>query len=378
MIRPSILFGCLLGSVFAHDLAGQSDKISTRWIRSQPAILVTSYDGHQLLGQPIHAGIDTLYLFASTDLPVGPDWFDALEPIALKDIDRLSVQRGGNRVTRARKSVSYQMPPGRKYYTKAYQEVHKSAVYRDSLVIPPDLQEAFPHSQVLRQAFPQKHLRISVNVGMGGNGVQEDARKALEGSSPLSPMDGYETKRAVQLIDFSWRFLNRIVIGGQMAAQITSNYVYGEYSEEFYYSAYNYDVNFVEHRLYGEYAFFPVDRYFTRRWELMAGAGFLFGKPGWALNYSQSEYSDPDNPVYESGIHEQSGSLYGFQLRSAFHFYIFPGFSLWSGLEANMYPPWSIHQVEVPSNNPSVPFVLQEHTLGFSSVRFKIGASIYL
>jgi hypothetical protein len=309
---------------------------------------------------------------------VGLDWYGKLHKIPFNEIDRVLVQKGGNRVTRSTRSVGYQIPKKDKYFTKGYQEVKKSAVYRDSLVQPRQMEEAFPHSPVMKQVFPHKHFRISISVGTGGNRVYTDAREVLVASPLPIPYDGYESPVALEIIDISWRFLDRLIVGGQLVARNTSTTLYSYYHEEFFSNGYDYNVDFYEHRLYAEYAFFHVDRYFTRRWELLAGTGLLMGKPDWTFHYSHDEYSDPENPVFGEVTHEQDDLLYGFHLRTAFHYYFFQGLSLWGGLEANFFKPWTSEAVEVPSMDPAAPLVLQEHTLSFSSVRFRFGVSIYL
>ena len=92
MIRYSFLWMCLLLGLSPLNLTGQQgrdvagkademgldreqwDQIRERWIRSQPVIMLTSYEGDHLSGQPIFAGVDTLYFYASTNLPVGTDY----------------------------------------------------------------------------------------------------------------------------------------------------------------------------------------------------------------------------------------------------------------------------------------------------------------
>ncbi len=387
---------CLLLFGFGVDLPGQQrsadagladelgfepeswNQIRDRWIWSQPAIVVYTYQGKHLSGQPVHAGIDTLYLYASTALPVGSDWYGKLHKITFKEIDKVLVQKGGNRVTRSNRSVGYQIPKKDKYFTKGFQEVKRSAVYRDSLVHPRQMKEAFPHSPVMRQVFPHKHFRISVSVGMGGGSVDNDAREALLASPLTTPEGGYGSTASPDIIDISWRFLDRVIVGGQLVSRNFSTTLYAYSQAGLSSNSYHYDVNFYEHRLYAEYAFFNLDRYFTRRWELLVGAGFLMGKPSWDFYYQYDDGSDPDNFIYEEERYEQDGSLYGVQSRTAFHYYFFPGLSLWTGLEANFYKPWTIDSVAVPSGDPSAPLVLQEHTLSFSSVRFRFGVSIYL
>lgn len=368
-----------------HNLANESDMgseamevIHRRWIASQPAAIVLTKDGKQYSGQPVHAGIDTLYLSASGGFPVGPDCYNNLHRIPFHEVDKVLIQKGGNLVTRSRKAESFNIPVENKYFTPGYQALRKAVVYPDSLLIPNTLEEAFPHSPVLRRVFPHKHLRISFSAGFGGDAVLNDARKALLSSTLPNPEDGYDNVAGIDFLDVSWRFGDRVILGAQLAARINSStlYAYGQAPD--FSNGYQYDVYYHEHRVYAEYAFFHVDRFFTKRWEFLVGTGLLMGRPEWTLFYNYDEYSDPDNPVYGTETHRQADPLWGFQLRTSFHYYIFPGLSLWTGLEGNIYGPWSIHQVEVPSNNPSVSLVLQEHTLNFSSVRFKLGVSIYL
>jgi len=368
-------------SVPANDVGPDSETlelIQRKWLGAQPAIIVVSEDGKQISGQPLHAGIDTLYLFASTSLPVGPDQNKKVHAIPFVHVDRVLIQKGGNLITRSRKSSGHQIPVENKYFTKGFQALIKAAVYPDTMLIPSTMEKAFEHSPVFRQVFPHKHFRISVSAGFGGDAGLNDAREALLYSSLPSPEDGYNNVASIDILDVSWRFLDRYIIGGQLLARNASSTLYAYSQGEDWSNYFSYYVNYFEHRFYAEYVFFPVDRYFTKRWEFTAGAGLLIGKPEWTLFYNHDEYSDPDNPVYGTVTHTQTDPLLGFQLRAAFHLYLIPGFSLWSGLEGNFNSPWVIQQVEVPSNNPSVSLVLQEHTLNFSSVRFKLGVSIYL
>jgi len=396
LIYRHLLFFCCIGSLFLNDLPGQAGyagtgvplthgfdpgdwlRIQERWIKSQPAILVSTHAGEHLLGQPIYAGKDTLYLLASTDLPLELENHEGLHKIPYSEVESLLLQKGGNWMTRSRRSSNYRMPGENISLSKAYQESKKHSVYRDSLSLPLTMDEAFAHSPLLRQVFRRKRLRVSVNMGPGTNRILSDARRALEASSLPSPQDWYGSDAILELFDLSWRFMDRIIAGGQLAAHTNSSTLYAYGGNGSFSNSYNYDVGFYEHRLYAEYAFFHLDRYFTRRWELLAGAGLLMGKTQWALYYQYDEYSDLDNPTYGEALHTQSDAILGFQLRTAFHCYILPGFSLWSGLEANFYSPWTIGEVEVPSNNPAVPFVLPEHDLNFNCLRFKIGVSIYL
>jgi hypothetical protein len=351
--------------------------IQQRWMRSQPVIMILTDSSAQYSGQPVHAEIDTLYFLPGTDFPVGAEWYSKVQGIPFSDIDRVLLQKGGNRFTRSRRSVSLVIPRTDILYTGPFQSIRVASVYSDSLVQARVLKDAFPHSKVLRQVFPKKHLRISFGIGLGGSNAIEDAEKAL-GDSPLPDPYYHQDRLSLDFLDVSWRFWDHYIVGGQLAARNFSYYLYGDnYGGDVDYY-YNSHINFFENRLYAEYVFFPVDRFFTHRYELLAGAGLLMGKPDWSMDYGYNGYIEPEIWVFDETSVQLNENLYGFQLRSAFHFYLFPGSSLWAGVEANFYKPWAIQTLEFPTFDPDAPILLQEHTLDFSGVRIKFGVSIYL
>jgi hypothetical protein len=45
----------------------------------------------------------------------------------------------------------------------------------------------------------------------------------------------------------------------------------------------------MEHRLYAEYAILNTDRFYSRKFEVIAGAGLLLGNPEWSFGYSYSD-----------------------------------------------------------------------------------------
>lgn len=389
MIRLSIFLVVILFATISFQLSGQvvgaagfdpEDSISmgSRWIRAQPTIVVQLDSGIQLYGQPIHTTMDTLYLYPATGFPVGDECFGDILPISYSHIDHLLLQKGGNSVTRARKSVGLQVRETDTLLLSTFQSVRKASVYSDSPVQPKELKDAFPHSKVLRQAFPDKHFRISVGFGFDGNRATGDAEEAIERSQLPYPTSYYGNSVTLDFLDLSWRFQDRVIVGGQLFARGFSSTIYGDNYGESVATSYYYDLYFVEHRVYAEYAFFHVNRYFTRRFELLTGAGFLMGRPDVTIYYHYDDFSDIDNPFYEFRSSSQEGSLNGFQLRGTFHYYFFPGFSVWTGLEANLYKPWTMEALELPTSDPEATVLLQEHTLNFSGIRLKFGVSIYL
>ena len=211
----------LLLNAFSMNLAAQEPKagegnsarkeqINNRWIESQAVIMVFSDDDAYVAGQPYHASIDTLYLYPSFGLPVGENLYQDLQKVAISEIDRVRLQKGGNLMTRSRSSSIYQFPKDNKelYHSVQFQAMKTSSVYQDSLVFPESIEDAFPHSRVLRQSFPKKHLRISFGVGFGGNSAMEDAEEALAISPLLNP-DSYQDGISVDFLDVSYRFLDR-------------------------------------------------------------------------------------------------------------------------------------------------------------------------
>ena len=243
---------------------------------------------------------------------------------------------------------------------------------------PEELEDAFHHSKVLRQAFPDKHLRISVVLGLGGDRATGDAQEALASSQLPNPTGQSAYGGLVDFLDLSWRFHDRVIVGGEFFSRRLNSNIYGDNYDVEQSMNYNYDISFMEQRIYAEYAFFHVDRYFTRRSEVLAGAGLLMGMPNVSMNYYYSDYSDLDNVIYEDKNYTQEDNLFGFQLRGSFHYYFFPGLSLWTGLEANLYKPWIVESTEFPTSDPAAPVHLQEHTLSFTGIRLKFGVSIYL
>jgi hypothetical protein len=245
-------------------------------------------------------------------------------------------------------------------------------------VKPEELKDAFPHSRVLRQAFPDKYLRISAGLGFGGDRATGDAEEALASSQLPNPVGVYANRVFVDFLDLSWRLHDRVIVGGELFSRRLNSTIFGDNYGVEQRTSYNYNFSFMEQRIYAEYAFFHVDRYFTRRSEVLAGAGVLVGQPYLSVNYYYSNYSVPEDPRYSDMYYTQEDHLVGAQIRGSFHYYFFPGLSLWTGMEVNLYKPWIVPAVEFPASDPDVPVLLQQHTLSFSGIRFKFGISIYL
>jgi len=384
LLLPAILILAYPLNLQAQDaMMGESavedwPAIQNRWIESQPMIIVFTDSGTQYTGQPIHAAYDTLYLLPGNKLPVGADWPDEMLRIPFNEIEEVLLQRGGNKLTRSNVADGLGFPQTDRFYSKPFQALRKASIYSDTLVLALALEEAFPHSQILRQVYPAKRIRISVGLGIGGNRFARDAEEALRQSPLPHPESSYENRAYIDPVDISVRFWNRFFLGGQYRVNNSTTSIYAyNYGQN---ADINYDcyIHFTEHRIYGEYAFIHVDRYFTKRYELLAGAGYLMGRPEWSCFYYYNDYTDPENWIYENAQYVQEDKLHGVQLRTAFHYYLFPAFSLWTGLEANLFKSWTVEALEFPSSDPEITIPMEEHTLNFSSVRFKFGVSIFL
>ncbi len=142
-------------------------------------------------------------------------------------------------------------------------------------------------------------------------------------------------------------------------------------------SGFNYGINLTENRLYAEVALFHVDRYLTRPFEVLVGAGLLLSNADWDLNYNYANLEDPDNIIGDYIYTSQNYQFQGLQLRSAFHYYFFSGLSCFAGFEANLYPSFTVSSLELPSPVIGETIVMPEHQLNFTSVRVKLGVSIY-
>jgi len=183
---------------------------------------------------------------------------------------------------------------------------------------------------------------------------------------------------AFEFFDLSWRFKERFIVGGQLAVNL-DNYSYMSYfnynSEDPNKVEYVYSMNLAEYRIYGEYPLIPLSRLFTRRTEFLIGGGIIISSPNPRLVYFY--VPDPALGDVEYIENYDTQNILGAQIRSAFHYYAFPGFSLFAGVEGNFYQNLTMADLELPTNNTGVDIRIPEHKLQYSSFRIKVGASIY-
>jgi hypothetical protein len=353
------------------------ESVVDRWIRSQPVVVAYRKDGGITAGQPIRFGHQDFLIYTELGIPAGEGWQDKIISLPVEEVDSLALQKGGNRVTRAKKASLFNMPADL-YYEKSRHKLESSSVYQDSVVADVELSEAFRYSKVLRQVYPRKHLRLSFGVGMGGDVITDDVVSALENSTLGPPDYYYGTQVSLEFVDMAIRFADRFLVGWQYVGirEYTSMWAY-HIEDNFNYD-YSYDIDFSEFRIYGEVALFPVDRYFTRRFEVLAGAGFLLARPRSNFYYSYYYFEEPDTNLSDYSQFESKASLPGMQLRGAFHYYFFRGLSVFAGLEMNLYQHWTLpeHELPYPWQEQDLSFPAQE--LVFNSLRFKLGIGIYL
>lgn len=352
--------------------------IENRWRESQPVTVVYTNSGQVIAGQQMHASADSLYICGREGLPVGTNWTDELVPVPVNEIDYVLFQKGGNPLGRDKRASTLDFPSSNARYSEPHVQLRKASVYADSLVYPPDLESALSYSKVLKQAFPQKRVRYSLGVNFGRDVVIDEIQKTIEGSPLASSYESYGGHVNLEFLDLSFRLFDRLIIGGSLFSRRSYTTLYGSDSNELRQISYDYSIDFVEHRVYTEYAILHTDRYFSRNIELIAGAGLLLGKPEWRLFYDFFNIQDPDNNYQGYPYYSHNDLLLGLQLKGAFHYYFFPGMSIWTALDVNLNQPFVVPEQELPTSLNQDPLILSEHELGFSSVRFKLGLSIYL
>jgi len=352
--------------------------IEDRWLESQPVVIVYTRASGVLSGQQIHATPDSIYIYTDQGLPVGPGWQKDLVSVHVNEIDHVLFQAGGNKLGRKKRATAIDFPSSGARFSEPHVQLRNSSVYVDSLYNPHTLDEAFLQSDILRRAFRKKRIRYSFGVNFGGDVLISEIQNSIGQSTLPYSYDSWGDNVNMEILDLSFRFFDRLILGASLFSRSSVTDLYGNSYNEIREISYDYRVEYREHRIYTEYAILNTDRYFSRRFELIAGAGLLFGSPEWSLGYN---YYDVQNPDYESDPYQYysySDRLLGLQLKGAFHYYFFPGLSLWTALDVNLNQPFVVLELELPTSGNQDPLVLPEHELGFSGVRFKLGLSLYL
>ncbi len=357
----------------------QADALRKRWNSSQPVVVLNVGGATPVTGQPVYFGRDSIQVYPKTRLPAGGDWQKDVVAVSLSEVTGMALQPGGNWIRRSGRSRFYALKPaGTETTAKAIRKLHNAAVYRDSLVPAQELPDAFSHSRVLRQVFPDKHFRISLGVGLGGDVVADDVDAALS-SSPLGkPEYGYGQTADFEWADLAIRVFGRVMVGWRYSAfpDYASWYYYSSGKEEYY--NYSYRIGIYEHRLYGEYGLFNVDRYFSRPFEWTVGAGITLARTEKSFDYYYEDFSNPDQ-IGSAYLNDQmTYRITGVHLKSMFHYFFIPGLSLYAGLEASIYQKWIIPEQALPGGGTGGQMILPEYGISLNSIRFRAGVSIYL
>jgi hypothetical protein len=399
------------GPSFSEEDTKRNEK---RWQWHQPYAEVCLQNGDTLAGQPLHFDMDTLYLLPSRSIPLLPDT-DMLS-IPFTRIDSIWIERGG-RITMAQtsgiilgiaagtlagfavagpvgallggnvigvsggfagaglhnKSCSEELhlnkdDPG---YQEELNTLRKWSVFKDSLVFSNDLSDLPAHSQAMRRAYPEKKFRISLAMNWGPPMMKNRLAAALEDAG-LPPWNDYwDRGLGSELIDLSLKVSHHWKAGLSCMWTYESVVIANSYAYEVDKTDYTYVLDFTDIRLYGEYVFRPVDRFFTSRKELYVGGGLVLSLP---QLYTDIYLADvPENGIYRSANRNLKASLLGLQCRAGYHHYLARNFSLSGGLEVNLYPDLKVPELEAQYGTVA----MSAHRLNYSHFRLKIGAHLY-
>ena len=397
------------------------EKIQKRWDKYQPRTDIVLLAGDTITGQLIYANEYEIVLYPSNKIMLNTDQFAELIHVPIKDIGEVYLMKGGltstglitgiivggvsgfvvgmlvgqgwtiipaiilgtsgaaggawlgSKIQKSLRTSSLDMEKSGSDHKRKKTKLRRSAVYRDSLIYYQDIYQMTDNSKPMRRCFPKKHFRVSFGVSMGFNTTKDDLTEMFE-STTLTPMDEFRHEPlAFEFYDFSWRFLNRYIAGVSIFLN-KGNYTYLFHSD--YYnngsSYYSYTIQMFGAHIYGDYVIKPVNRFFTKPIEFTAGMGILYSSPSVTFNYSY--YFDSDEFYYR---YNENHNILGVQLRAAFYYYPFPGFSISFGLQGNIYEKVTIPAMVLPTHNPAVTHNIPEHKLQFSSIRIKSGISIY-
>ncbi len=275
----------------------------------------------------------------------------------------------GNKIQKSSKTET--IYPGEKSVLK------ESAILSGKMDLPNNIDLLLASSRAVRKVFPDKHLRISFGMSIGPDMVNKGLTDMIESTSLPEITEYRYGPIAFEFFDISWRFNDRLILGGQIYLN-RGDYTYLFYSEYHYNNppvkniSYNYNIQFFESRIYCEYAIKPITRFFTKKHELLLGVGILTSHPYIDIDYAYV----PDGNIEYIG-NKSDKTVSGVQARSSFHYYPYPGFSLFAGVEANFYKGLTIQEINLPTATPGISINIPSHKLNFSTVRLKIGTSIY-
>ncbi len=425
-----IIIPFLLGSssLFAQEVYSPTfgfdstewESINARWEKLRPGIIVVLNNKDTISGQLIYSQETQIVLYTGQGSIFNNLNEEELQEIPLKNIDHIIYDKGGPKYTglisgalsmgaagtvgglvlaggwsyipgvilggigtgggawagnkMQKASRKKTILPGEFYSLKS------KALLAEKIRLPGALDLLVTKSPLVRKVFPDKHLRISFGLNAGPNTIKKELISIFESSS-LPEMTEYRSGSfAFDFFDLSWRLNDKFILGAQIHLNMDS-YTYLFYSEYFYNNPpandiyYSYDIQLYESRIYCEYAIKPVNRYFSKKHELLVGGGIIFSNPIVDFSYSYVPNEFSGNNEYIKKYTDKT--VIGAQARAAFHYYPFPGFSLFGGAEINVYQNLAIESYTLPTSDPGIYHTIPEHKLNFSALRLKVGASMY-
>lgn len=277
----------------------------------------------------------------------------------------------GFKIEKAKKAKKLTLNKGHNDYPKNLKRLKKKMLYNDSIAFPMSFRQALDHSKLMNRTFYSKRLRVSVALSAGPNTIENSVSNAFA-SAGISKISYNYSPIAFELPDVSWRISKRFIVGGQFYfaghSDISDFYKPDAFSTtnelEFSYS-----INTLEARLYLEYAINPIDRFMSKPYEFLIGAGVIMGSQ--SFDFTSFE-SLGDN--YNSS---ENSAIQGIQVRSSFHYYFLPSFSLFTGIEANLYTNVNAPKLEFSTLDPAKDYVIPAYDLNFNTLRLKLGTSVH-
>ena len=255
---------------------------------------------------------------------------------------------------------------------KKLKKINKYAIYKDT-VFYSEFSKMRSNSKLTRKIFPKKHFRVYVGGSAGFSTTKKDLEQLFNSTELPEIAEFRYAAFNFEMFNFSWRFNKKYIVGWNMFLYGNSHtYLFAYESTASSSLNYNYTIEAYGTSLYGDYVINPIDEYFTKRTELSVGVGLLHLNPYVKFNYTNFEGSNE----YITNF-DKEYSIYGLQLRTSASYYLFPGFSLNIGLQANLYQNITVSTLALHNSDPAKTIQIPEHKLGFSSIRASFGLGIH-
>jgi hypothetical protein len=395
--------------------------IRERWARLQPVAEVILSSGDTVKGQALYFDRENLAVFPSDDLPLhaGSD----ILSLPLNDIDHVGLHRGGSLTQAIATGIALGSTAGTALgfaisgpgfavltghigglsggllgkqvntnltvaelkldsfyldYPKELNKLQRWSVFEDSLQLTDQMDLLPVRSRAIRRAFQPRKFRVSFGMNLGINTLENSLRDFLE-STELPPPKEFESgSTGLEYLDLSWRFRNRWIIGASLMANqedLAKAYYFLDVPTQPGIRWYEYSVHLQETRMYLEFAPWPLEWYPAKRTELLVGAGMILSRA--TVGFWEENLMDVNPETGEWFSHEESPAIFGAQLRTSFHLYVFQTLSFSLGVEGNLYQNLEMPSLDLPAGEPGNTIELPSHALNYSTVRFKLGAHLY-